>query len=41
MASKFQPRNEGVHVISDLPPTLHILLKQTASQNNLAGGDDP
>src|SRR5436309_847426 len=43
MASKFQPRSEGVNVTSDLPPTLHILLillKKTPLMNNIVVGDD-
>jgi hypothetical protein len=40
MASKFQPRSEGVNVTSDLPPTLHILLKKTYPKNNIVVGDD-
>jgi hypothetical protein len=40
MASKFQPRSEGVTVTSDLPPTLHILLKKTLPKNNIVVGDD-
>jgi hypothetical protein len=40
MASKFQPRSEGVNVTSDLPPTLHILLKKTPPKNNIVVGDD-
>jgi hypothetical protein len=41
MASKFQPRAEGVNVTSDLPPVLHILLKKTYPKNNIVVGDDP
>jgi hypothetical protein len=40
MASKYQPRSEGVNVTSDLPPTLHILLKKTLPKNNVVVGDD-
>jgi hypothetical protein len=40
MAGKFQPRSEGVNVTSDLPPTLHILLKKTLPKNNIVVGDD-
>jgi hypothetical protein len=40
MARKFQPRAEGVTVTSDLPPTLHILLKKTCPKNNIVVGDD-
>jgi hypothetical protein len=40
MASKFPPRSEGVKVTSDLPPTLHILLKKTFPKNNIVVGDD-
>jgi hypothetical protein len=40
MASKFQPRSEGVNVTSDFPPTLHILLKKTYPKNNIVVGDD-
>jgi hypothetical protein len=32
--------DEGVNVTSDLPPTLHILLKKTPPKNNIVIGED-
>jgi hypothetical protein len=40
MADKFQARREGATVQSDLPPTLHYLIKKNPPKNQIVVGSD-